>query len=264
MQLTRGSLKDRIRRKLLRLPQSDVSLNPAQSGQDASVGWPSDALLNQAVEEAIAYLNAFSRLGPVVQSGPYTIQGVGVSWRGPLFVELDRLTEGTGTATLVIEAWWVDNAGNTTRLEPYTYRREEMGEKKTASGSIPFGDGRPWPVPRCYYQFGSHLGLFPAPNQTGSLMLTWLSPLPYLQSDSDVLLLAGEWVPLLVDVAVRTVAQTNPTNVEMEALAQSLEPTITLLTRRLIAYMADLGSAFSSPFLMSLQGQGNANDQSAQ
>lgn len=215
--LTRRDIRERVRHNLSkRTARDEDAANPI--GDAASTHpWPSNAFLNEKIDEALRLLNSECDLGHVQD---IEVSVSDTSSDGPQRVRLRSVTAETpdgkrtdfGDVHTVKRAYWENSSGS---LSPLTALDRAEHDRS----------GRAWEVtdagtPRYYWLEGGDLYLLPGTSTDGSIHLMVGVGIPGFYIDSDtILVLPNDLHSVAVDLATELVAESQQEDVEMASYA---------------------------------------------
>lgn len=209
---TRAAFRDIIRRNIQIPPPLDTNQG-AEGDCPSAFPSPSNADLNQAINEAIANLNIACDLGRVLD---VEVSVAAQTANGPFYIDLRTVTapgrDANGWINTVERASWTTDDTNFTRLFPVSRREKDR-------------NGRMWEndapgTPNEYWIEGYNLALWTAPGTAGTLHLIAGTELFPLSTDGATLTeIAAQFQVVVSNYATMLVAVKRPQDAEMQAIA---------------------------------------------
>ena len=227
---TRRLLRDKIRRKLGRVPAIDAGIGPSgdPGPNDSKM---SNQLLNDCIEETISDLNVLCGIsGP---TGPITKHVLPQTANGPLTIDLSRDFSPRDSQINAINRVWWSVGGVNTVLTPTHYRW--LDANMVDFYSIPPS------IPNQYWVEGYNLWILPAPMLEGDINCFADSALHSPLTDDDTIAqLPGDLNWVVVDGAALRVCGTQPYDRVMAANAALLKESYAMgieRTKRVLGMM---------------------------
>ncbi len=198
------------------MPLIDTTGDPADAGAVPTRNlYPDNTSLNQALDEAVAWLSRKGRLSSDVV--PRLIPIPGVTDDGPWHTSLSYIAPAYSTNE-VRRVAWIPNGGQETQLIPDS--RENMDRTRTSYMTQTPG------TPQRYWTEGGSLLLWPAPQTTGilSLMLgkaMWSQAQEIDQEQVDIL--PSDYNPLVTLKATSLITSQQPEDQLMVVLKAAVD-----------------------------------------
>lgn len=199
--LTRAEFRDAVRRKMSQVPPVDDGVGIA-GAQPVENPFPSNPLLNQCLNEAVAFLSRKGRLArdPVPRS-----IGVGAQTAdGPYYTSLSMVSPAF-SVNEVLRVAWIPSGGEEQQLTPAS--REDMD--RTLKNYMTQAAG----TPQRYWTEGGYLMVGPSPSAAGTLSLMLGTRLWSQSQNLDgeyVDIIPSDYQPLVTLKTVSFICDTQP------------------------------------------------------
>jgi hypothetical protein len=211
---------DQVRRYLQIVPPIDFSTPGASGAQPLEDPDPNNNAIIQCINDGIDYINRIVRIGlntgiSLATAGP-GVGGVTIFTRGPFYFDTSGVLPVTQSAFEYTDIVWTDGV-NANRLAPLDFYAQE--KDYTQWQQLPPGR------PTYYIELGNQIGLIPAPNVAGTLIMNGLMTIPQLVNLTDTIsYLPIEYQDTVLFAAVVLLSQRQAMDVEAATRAQSFLP----------------------------------------
>lgn len=171
---TLAQFRDTVRRHLEIQAPVDIQGN---SGDAPSLTPdPSNPVINEAINEAIATVNRLVRLGSATTRS-LAISGQSATVRGIQFVDISAVVANVNALVEIEHVWFTSKGGDIITLQPYSYYAPTKGHQ-------PYPQQAPG-RPSQFVLAGNQIGILPPSNIDGTVTFSYLSGMNYLFADTD-------------------------------------------------------------------------------
>lgn len=207
LQFTRANMRDAIRRKLGLTPPIDQLPGIAAAGEEpAGESYPSNSVLNQAIADAIRYINRETGFHTSVA---LTVNVPVTASNGVQFLPMQGIGAGPyqNLINTVQRAIFYSNTGTVAyRLLPVTFNALDRD-------MVQYDNYVSTPIPQQFFIEGYQIGILPGASMGGTLQLYAGTGLLGFCSDTDTLdEIPIDYQAVIEDVAVALVSMYSPTD----------------------------------------------------
>lgn len=174
--LTLAQLRDTVRRHLEIQAAIDVGGNSGAAGSLSPD--PTNPIINEAINEAIATVNRLVRLG-LADTASIAVSGQPATTRGIQFVDVSGIVSNVNSLVEIEHVWFRSSGGDIIALQPFSYYAPTRGHQSFPQQAT----GRP----AQFVLAGNQIGILPPSNIDGTLSFSYLPGMNYLFSDADTI-----------------------------------------------------------------------------